>query len=794
MDESTRKFDAGRPMEHGQPVGREFKAVNHSHPKIEGKGLVTGRPAYTDDFAPRDALYVALVRSPHAFARITSIDTEKALALPGVACVITWKDIKRISYTRAGQGDPEPSPRDKFILDEYVRYVGDEVAIVAAETLAVARKAASLVQVSYEVFEPLLDFEHSVDNPIVVHPEQGIYENFPTGFDPRRNIASAYEMNVGDVKAALAKSDVVVEKSYLTQAQSHVAMEPHTAFSYLDLQGRLVIYTSTQNPFHTRRILAQALDMSLSEIRIVKPRIGGGFGSKQHVHVEPFVALVTLRTGRPARLALSRREVFESTFTRHQMRITMRAGADRDGTLNALDMRVLSNTGAYGEHALTAFMVVGSKSLPLYNKVKAAHFGGAVVYTNKVSAGAFRGYGAVQGNFAIESTIDELAHALDMDTIAFRKKNMIQEGEKSEVFRIMGEGGEGVDTPIESCKLNYCIDRGKELIGWNPDRLAWESSPGTLRAMGMAIAMQGSGIPLVDMGSATISLQDGGWFTLKVGATDLGTGSDTILTQIAAEELGVPVSSISVSSSDTDNTPFDVGAYASSTTYVSGNAVLDAARRMKRVMIDAVAEHYGRAAGPISFDGENFLAADGSVLVSLRALSFDTLYHNREHMKMLTATGSYTGPKSPPPYMAGFAEIEIDTGTGKVELLRYVAVVDCGMPINPNLARVQAEGGLLQGIGMALFENVRYTEKGRLLTNTIMSYPIPSREDVGRITVELAPSFEPSGPFGAKSIGEIGIDTPPAAIANALRNALGVRLTDTPFTPERVLMAIRRGR
>ncbi|MCE5256604.1 MAG: molybdopterin-dependent oxidoreductase [Spirochaetaceae bacterium] len=781
-----------RPKEQKPQEPRQFREVSHSIPKIEGKGLVTGRPAYTDDFAPRDALYVALVRSPHAFARIKSIDASKALALPGVACVITGKDIVRIPYTRAGQGDPEPSPRDKFILDEYVRYVGDEVAIVAAEDEATARKASSLIQVSYEVFESVLDFEKSIDNPIVIHPEQEIREMFPIGFEPRRNIASSYEMNVGDVGAELAKSDVVVAKSFLTQAQSHVAMEPHTAFSYLDLHGRLVIYTSTQNPFHTRRILAQALDMPLKDIRIVKPRIGGGFGSKQHIHIEPFVALVTLRTGRPARLALSRKEVFESTFTRHQMRISMRAGANRDGTLNVLDMNVLSNTGAYGEHALTSFMVVGSKSLPLYNKVKAVHFGGNVVYTNKVSAGAFRGYGAVQGNFAIESTVDELAHALGMDPIAFREKNMIQEGEKSEVFRIMGEGGEGVDMAIESCKLNYCIKRGKELIGWDPKRLAWESAPGKVRAKGMAIAMQGSGIPLVDMGSATLTLQDGGWFTLRVGATDLGTGSDTIMVQIAAEELGVPFSTISVYSSDTDNTPFDVGAYASSTTYVSGNAVLDAARKMKKVMIDAVAEHYGCEADMIGFDGANFMAEDGSVLVSLRDLSFDTLYHNGEHMKTLTATGSYTGPKSPPPYMAGFAEIEVDTETGKVDLLNYVAVVDCGTPINPNLARVQAEGGLLQGIGMALFENVQYTEKGRLLTNTIMSYPIPSREDVGKITVELAPSFEPSGPFGAKSIGEIGIDTPPAAIANAIRNAIGVRLTETPFTPERVLMAIRK--
>lgn len=773
-------------------MSREFREVNRSLPKLDGKGLVTGRPAYTDDLAPPNALVVKLVRSPHAFARIKSIDAREALTLPGVACVLTNKDVKRIPYTRAGQSHPEPSPHDKFILDEFVRYVGDEVAIVAAEDEATALKAISLVKVEYEVLEPVLDFETAADDPIVLHPEPEIHDMFPIGFKPKRNIAASYEMKIGDIEKELAKSDIVLQKSFYTQSQAHVAMEPHTAFSYIDLHGRLNIYTSTQNPFHTRRLLGQALDMPLKNIRIVKPRIGGGFGAKQHIHVEPFVALVTLRTGRPARMALTRREVFEATFSRHQMRINIRVGANRDGMLNVVDMNVLSNTGAYGEHALTVFMVGGSKTLPLYNKTKAVHYGGKVVYTNKVSAGAFRGYGAIQGNFALESMMDELAHALAMDPVALREKNMIREGETSEVFRIMGEGGEGVDMIVESCKLAYCVERGKELIGWDPERLAWEVSPGKIRALGMAIAMQGSGIPLVDMGSATLELQDGGWFKLRMGATDLGTGSDTILAQIAAEELGVPTGDISVYASDTDHTPFDVGAYASSTTYVSGNAVLTAARNMKRVMTEAVAEKFGLSPEAVRFDGSKFVTGDGTVLTSLKDFSFDTLYHNGALMKTLIATGSYSGIKSPPPYMAGFAEIEVDTETGKVDVINYVAVVDCGTPINPNLARIQVEGGVLQGIGMALYENVKYTEKGRLLTNSLMTYPVPSREDVGKITVEFAESYEPSGPFGAKSVAEIGIDTPPAAIANAIRNAVGLRLTETPFTPEKVLMAIRR--
>ncbi len=772
-------------------MSKNFFSVGHSLPKIDGLGLVTGRPAYTDDLAPRDALVVKILRSPHAFARIISIDASKALALPGVACVLTWKDVGRVSYTRAGQGHPEPSPHDKFILDEYVRYVGDEVAIVAAEDDATAERALSLIVTEYEILEPVLDFENAADNPIVIHPEPEIHEMFPIGFKPKRNIAAAYDMKIGDVERELAKSDTVLQKAFYTQAQSHVAMEPHVAYSYLDIHGRLNICTSTQNPFHTRRILGQALSMPLSRIRVMKPRIGGGFGGKQHIHVEPFVALVTLRTGRAARLALSRREVFEATFCRHQMRISIRIGADKDGSLNVIDMNVLSNTGAYGEHALTVFMVGGSKTLPLYNKTKAVHYGGKVVYTNKVSSGAFRGYGAIQGNFALESMMDELAHALRLDPVALREKNMIREGQTSEVFRIMGEGSEGIEMTVESCKLDYCVARGKELIGWEPGNLAREVAPGRIRAKGMAIAMQGSGIPLVDMGSATLELQDGACFKLRMGATDLGTGSDTILAQIAAEALGVPVSSIVVYASDTDHTPFDVGAYASSTTYVSGNAVLAAARKMKTVLEEAVAERYAINKDEVVFDGVNFLRKDGSALVGLAEFSFDTLYHNGELMKTLTATASFTGEKSPPPYMAGFSEIEVDLETGKVDLLKYVAVVDCGTTINPNLARIQMEGGLLQGIGMALFENVKYSGKGKLLTNSLMTYTVPSREDVGEIVVEFADSYEPSGPFGAKSVAEIGIDTPPAAIANAIRNATGLRLVETPFTPERVLMALK---
>ncbi len=772
-------------------MSKTFSVVSHSLPKIDALSLIQGKPAYTDDLAPADALVVKLLRSPHAFAKILSIDKSQALALEGVACVLDWRDVPRIPYTRAGQGHPEPSPHDRFILDRYVRFVGDEVAVVAAESEAVALKALSLIKVEYEILEPLLDFEAAADNSLVIHPEPEIHDMFPIGFEPKRNIAASYSMELGDIEKELASSEIVLSRSYKTQSQAHVAMEPHAAFAYLDIHQRLVIYASTQNPFHTRRLLGQALGLPLSRIRVVKPRIGGGFGSKQQVHVEPFVSLVCLATGRAARCSLSRREVFEATFCRHQMRIDMRIGAARNGKINAIDMQVLSNTGAYGEHALTVFMVGGSKTLPLYNKVKAVRFGGKVVYTNTRSAGAFRGYGAIQGNFALESMIDDLASALKMDPVQLRILNMVKEGESSEVYRVMGEGREGVDMIFESCKLDYCVARGCELIGWDKEPLAREVAPGKIRAKGMAIAMQGSGIPLVDMGSASMELQDGGCFKLRIGATDLGTGSDTILAQIAAEALGVPLSSINVYASDTDHTPFDVGAYASSTTYVSGNAVLAAAKKMKAVLISAVAQRHNVSIDDVRFDGVNFFMTNGRFIQDLNSLSLDTLYHDGEKMATLNATASFSGQKSPPPYVAGFVEIELDSETGKIDVVRYVAVVDCGVAINPALARIQVEGGVLQGIGMALFENVKYDAKGRLKTNSLRSYTIPSRKDIGAIVVEFAESYEPSGPFGAKSVAEVSIDSPPAAIANAIFNAAGIRLTETPFTPERVLKALQ---
>ena len=766
---------------------KKLRVVNNKTPSVDGKGLMQGRSFYTDDLAAPNSLVIKMLRSPHAFAHIKSIDVSEAQKLNGVALVLTYKDVPHVSFSRAGQGYPEPSPHDKFILDEYVRYVGDEVAMVAAIDEEVAEEALKLIKVEYEVLDPVLDFETAYENKSVIHPEDGIKEMFPIGFDPKKNVAASYEMEVGDVEKELKKSDVVVEETFYTQAQAHAMLETHSSNARLDEHNRLVIYSSTQTPFHMRRIMATTLGMPVSQIRFIKPRVGGGFGGKQAFHGEFFCALTTLRTGRPSRFVYTREEVFGASYTRHPMKISLKIGAMKDGRINAIDCRSLSDTGAYGEHALTVFMIVGSKVLPLYNKVDAVRFGGRVVYTNHVPAGAYRGYGAIQGNYALESTIDVLSEKLGMDPKRVREINSMKEKETSPIFEIMGEGTKGTAMIMESCKLPYCISRGAELIDWKNNYPRKVINDHKVRGYGMAIAMQGSGIPFIDMGSASIKLNDGGSYMVTVGATDIGQGSDTIISQIVAEELQTTVDKVLIYSSDTDLTPFDCGAYASSTTYVSGNAAWKAAQKMRARLIKEASQYLNAKEDEVEFDGTTFTAKDKSV--TLNDLSIQWLYNKDLHQ--VSVTESYYGHVSPPPFMAAYAEVEVDLETGEYEVVNYVTVTDCGTTINPMLAKGQVEGGVVQGLGMACFEAVKYDKKGNLLSNNFLNYHIPTHKEIYKLTTEFADSYEPTGPFGAKSVGEIGIDTPPAVICNAIYNATGVRVHSLPITPEKILKGLK---
>ncbi len=766
---------------------KKMRVVNNKTHSVDGKGLMQGRSFYTDDLAEQNSLTIKILRSPHAFAHIKSIDVSEAQKLNGVALVLTYKDVPHVSFSRAGQGYPEPSPHDKFILDEYVRYVGDEVAMVAAIDEEIAEDALKLIKVEYEVLEPVLDFEKAFENESVIHPEDGICEMFPIGFDPKKNVAAAYEMEVGNVEEEFKKSDVIVDEVFYSQAQAHAMMETHSSNARLDEHNRLVIYSSTQTPFHMRRILATTLGMPVSQIRVIKPRVGGGFGGKQAFHGEFFCALTTLRTGKPSRCVYTREEVFGSSYTRHPMRIEMKIGAMKDGRINAIDCRSLSDTGAYGEHSLTVFMIVGSKVLPLYNKVDAVKFGGKVVYTNHVSAGAYRGYGAIQGNYALESTIDVLAEKLGMNPKTIREINSMREKETSPIFEIMGEGTKGTAMIMESCKLPYCIKRGAELIDWDHNFPRKKVSDTKVRGYGMAIAMQGSGIPFMDMGSASIKLNDGGSYMVTVGATDIGQGSDTLISQIVAEELETTVDKILIYSSDTDLTPFDCGAYASSTTYISGNAAWKAAQKMKKRLIKEAATFLEVKEETVEFDGKTFTS--GGKSVTLDEISVKMLYN--KNLQQVQVTESYYGHVSPPPFMAAYAEVEVDIETGEYKVLNYVTVTDCGTTINPMLARGQVEGGVIQGMGMACFEDVIYDKKGNLISNNFLNYHIPTHKDIPHLISEFADSYEPTGPFGAKSVGEIGIDTPPAVICNAIYNATGVRVHTLPITPEKILKGIK---
>ena len=538
-----------------------LKYVNQPIMKSDAMSLITGKPVYLDDVAPKDCLIVKVLRSPHANAIIENINTTIASKVPGIEAIFTYQDVSQKRFTMAGQTYPEPSPYDRLILDKHVRYVGDPVAIVAGENEQAVDKALKLIKVQYQVLEPLLDFRKSKDNKILVHPEDTWRSLAPVGADNKRNLCACGSEGEGDVDEVLKNCDVVVEGTYHTKACQQAMMEPFCTYCYMDTYNRLNIISSTQIVFHVRRIVAHALDISQSKIRVTKPRIGGGFGAKQTVVAEVFPAFVTYKTGKPSKMIFTRTECQIASTPRHEMEVSVRIGATKEGKIQAIDVYTLSNTGAYGEHGPTTVGLSGHKSIPLYRGLKAFKFAYDVVYTNVMSAGAYRGYGATQGIFAVESAVNELASKLNIDPVKLREMNLVKEGDVMPAY--YGE-------TATSCTLDRCVARCKEMIGWDEKYPAHDMGNGKIRSVGMAMAMQGSGITCVDVGSATLKLNDEGIYTLSISSADMGTGCDTILAQIAAEVLMCPLENISVIAADTDATPYDSGSYASSTTYVTG--------------------------------------------------------------------------------------------------------------------------------------------------------------------------------------------------------------------------------
>ena len=744
--------------------------------KKDAMALVTGQPVYCDDLAPKDCLIVKLLRSPHAYAKIRSIDTSIAKRIPGIEAVYTYEDVPTSRFTLAGQSYPEPSPYDRRILENVVRYVGDEVAIVAGANEDCVDRALKAIKVDYEVLEPLLDFEKSIDNTIVVHEEDDYKCLCEIGNDVKRNIVSSGESVVGDVDAVLKECDVVLERDYHTKANAQAMMETMRSYCYIDTYGRLNCVSSTQIPFHVRRILSNALEIPKSKINVIKPRIGGGFGAKQTACCEIFTAFVTWKLKKPSKIVYTREETFAASNSRHEMKMHVRIGATKDGTIEAIDLYTLSNQGAYGEHGPTTIGLAGHKSLPLYNHVKASRFTYDVVYTNTMRAGAYRGYGATQGQFAVESIINELADELNMDPCEIRFKNMTRENEVLSQY---------YNEELNACALDRCLEKAMKMIDYKNKPLRRDMGD-FVHGLGVSLSMQGSGISGLDVGSVEIKLQDDGFYTLSIGATDMGTGCDTILAQMVAECMDCDVDQVVTSSLDTDHAPYDTGSYASSTTYVTGMAVVKACEKLRNSILEAAAGFFNVDKEDIEFDGKKINTLDHVHEMSLAEFA-DTCF-NGGIAKALIASDSHMSPTSPPPFMVGIAEVDVDKLTGEIKVHDYVSVVDCGTVINPNLARVQAEGGIVQGIGMALSEDITYSNEGKMRNRNFLQYKLPTRVDVPSVRVEFESSYEDNGPFGAKSIGEVVINTPTSAIASAIKHATGVQVRTLPITAEKVLL------
>jgi putative selenate reductase molybdopterin-binding subunit len=777
------------------PETDKLRVVGKPEPKVDAVKLVQGKPAFTADVEMRGMLIGKLLRSPYAHARVRGIDASRARALPGVHAVLTYEDVPRVARSTAGQSHPIPGPLDSFSFDTKVRYVGDRVAAVAAETEEIAEEALRLIEVDYEVLPAILDPRDALDNPVIIHDEPD-YVNFAHS-DPERNLAAQLRIDLGDVDQAIVGADHVFEAEYTVQRVQQTPIEPFVCITYWDEDDRLVFRTSTQVPFHIRRMLAPVLGLPIKRIRVIKPRIGGGFGNKQEVMIEDACAHLTIATGRPVKMEYSREEQFTSSTSRHPMILKMRTGVMDDGTVIANEMVVLTDTGAYGNHALTVTGNTGHKAMSLYNAPN-IRFHADIVYTNQPTSGAYRGYGVPQGFWAVESHMEHICREMGWDPVEFRLKNAVKEGDEHPMSKVWSEGREPTPEVIQTCGLSEAVKRGADRFGWRQNKSQGShdyhlipGEPHLRKGQGVAVVMQGTAIPYLDMGAASLKMNEDGSFNLLIGATDLGTGSDTVLAQMVAEVLGCPLEDIIVYSSDTDFTPFDKGAYASSTTYISGAAAVRAAEQAAAQIRDRAARMLGDVE-PHAIDlyDRQAWGRDGRS-VSLAEIALNTLHSEDQHQIM--GIGSYVSPVSPPPFAVQFAEVTVDTDTGQVTVDRLLMALDCGVIVNPTTASGQVEGGMSQALGYAVSEEIVLDEYGRVVNPRFGDYRVFSADEMPEMEVIFVETYEPSHPFGVKAVAEIPLDGVAPAVGNAVYDAVGVQIPDIPLTPEKVWRTLREG-
>lgn len=773
---------------------REHDAVSIREEKSDARKIVTGEAKYTADYAEEfpDLAEAAVLRSAIPHGIVTEVDTSRIEDIDGVYAVLT-PDSQAVPdklYTSAGQSYPEPSPRDLRVLRKHVRYVGDPIAAVAAEDRATARAAIRQIEVTYDEREAVFDTEAAMsdDAPQIHDPEQ--IENVQPGADYERNIESRMVGEIGDVEAAFERAAsrtdrTVIETEWETPRQSHCVPEPHTTIARRDEDDRYHLLTSTQVPYHIRRQLAHLFEIPIRDIRVTKPQVGAGFGSKQSMVIEPIALALTIAADRPIKLEATRKEEFHAMRLRRPAQIRLRSVVTDEGDLKAIDMSTVADAGAYGPHGMTAAGAVGKKPLPLYATTPNIRYEAKSVHTNQPVSGAMRGYGAPQGHFAVESHMDEVARKLDMDPIEFRARNHITKGDTDLAFSIFSDGDTGRE--IHSCGIEECIERGKDAIGWN--KIEQPDERYRHRACGMALAIHGSGIPGGELGAAHIKMNEDGSFVLQTGAVDTGTGADTAMSQIAGEVLGADPGDIVVQPSDTDISPFDYGAYASSTTYVTGQAVQRAAEDARDQLFELAAEMLEEPVNSLTARAGAIHAETSGESVTLEQIGYESIYGD-EHRAQVMGEASFSTDESPPPFGAQFVDVTVDERTGEFTVHELVFAVDCGLAINPDLAEGQVTGAMHMSYELATSSDLPFDTDGAPEVTGFRDYAVPRTSDQPPLQPILVETHEPTGPFGAKSIAEIPTNAVPPALSNAIRRAVGVRISDLPITPEKINSAL----